>query len=93
MCPHCGCIWDDAEKNRTVRHGVWRATALFLGTSGFYINEIYSPFPGSTLRNLVIKYLTVKKALDQGDDTKMRSFFNSQLGIPYAFKNDLPEPD
>lgn len=93
VCPHCGCIWDDAKKNRAVRHGVWRATAPFLGTAGFYINEIYSPFPGSTLRNLVIKYLTAKKALDQGDDTKMRSFYNSQLGIPYAFKNDLPEPD
>lgn len=45
------------------------------------------------MRNLAIKYLTAKKALDQGDDTKMRSFFNSQLGILYAFKNDLPEPD
>lgn len=93
ICPHCGSVWDDAKKNRAVRKGVWRATAPFMGTAGFYINEIYSPFPGSTFKNLVIKYLTAKSALDKGDDTKMRSFFNSQLGIPYAFKNDLPEPD
>lgn len=31
--------------------------------------------------------------MDQGDDTKMRSFYNSQLGLPYAYKSDMPEPD
>ena len=93
VCPHCGTVWDDAKKNRAVRQGVWRATAPFNDTAGFYINEIYSPFPGSRFRNLVDKYLTAKHALDQGDDSKMRSFFNSQLGLPYAFKSGLPEPD
>ena len=93
VCPHCGSIWDDAKKNKAVRKGVWKATAPFTGTAGFYINELYSPFPGSRFRNILEKYLSAKRLMDQGDDTKMRSFFNSQLGLPYAYKSDLPEPD
>ena len=93
VCPHCGSIWDDAKKNRAVRGGVWRATAPFNGTAGFYINELYSPFPGSRFKNILEKYLSAQFALDRGDDTKMRSFFNSQLGLPYAYKSDLPAAD
>lgn len=93
VCPHCGSVWDDAKKNRAVRKGVWKATAAFTGTAGFYINELYSPFPGSSFRNILEKYLSAKHLMDQGDDTKMRSFFNSQLGLPYAYKSGLPEPD
>lgn len=93
VCPHCGSIWDDVKKNRAVRKGVWRAEGTFNGTAGFYINELYSPFPGSKLKILVEKYLTAKHELDQGKDGKMRSFFNSQLGLPYAFKSGLPDAD
>lgn len=93
VCPNCGCIWDDAKKNRAVRKGVWKATAPFNDTAGFYINELYSPFPGSRFRNLLDKFLTAQFALEQGDDSKMRSFYNSQLGKPYAFKSSLPDPD
>ena len=48
-CPHCGSIWDDQHKNRNVRLGRWEAQAEFRGIAGFYINELYSPFPGSVL--------------------------------------------
>jgi len=90
-CPHCGALWDDAAKNRAVRKGVWRATAPLMGTAGFYINELYSPFPGSTMRNLLAKFLLAKMKLDQGDDSYMRSFVNNQLGLPYEFQSGLPE--
>jgi len=93
VCPHCGGIWSDADKNRNVRLAQWRATAAFYGSAGFYINEIYSPFPGSLLQRLVEKYLTAQHALDQGDDTKMRSFRNNSEGLPYAYKSDLPDPE
>lgn len=45
VCPHCGCIWDDAKKNRAVRHGVWRATAPFLGTADetWWVNKRHHP--------------------------------------------------
>ncbi len=93
VCPLCGSIWSDTEKNRNVKRGEWKATAAFHGTAGFYINEIYSAFPGSTLPRLVEKYLVASHALDQGDDTKMRSFRNNSEGLPYAYKSDLPDSE
>lgn len=93
VCPHCGGIWNDAEKNRNVRKAVWVATAAFYGIAGFYINELYSPFPGSTLQRLMEKYLTAVHLLSTGDDTKMRAFRNSSEGLTYEYKSDLPKAD
>jgi phage terminase large subunit GpA-like protein len=92
-CPHCGGLWTDAERNRAVRRGEWRAEAPFRGVAGFYINELYSPFPGSTMPRLVEKYLVAQHALEQGDDTKMRSFRNNTEGLAYAYKSDVPVGD
>jgi phage terminase large subunit GpA-like protein len=90
-CPHCSCLWTDAEKNRVVRKGEWRAGTPFRGVAGFFINELYSPFPGSQLARLVEKYLTAVHALAQGDDTKMRAFRNNTEGLPYAYRSEIPE--
>lgn len=95
-CPHCASLWTDAEKNLAVRHAEakghgWRATKPFTGTAGFYINELYSPFPGSRLVELLKKYLTAVYHQARGDDTKMRSFRNNTEGLPYAYKTDVPE--
>lgn len=89
-CPSCGVVWSDGDKNRNVRKATWRATAQFYGVAGFYINELYSPFPGSKLHLLVEKYLGAQHALEQGDDTKMRAFVNNTLGRAYAYATDLP---
>ena len=93
FCPHCGTGWDDRQKKINVAQGEWRATAAFYGVAGFYINELYSPFPGSQLQKLVEKYLVAQQALARGDDTKMRSFRNNTEGLPYAYKSELPAPD
>lgn len=92
-CPHCGSVWSDADKNRNVRQAKWQATAEFRGIAGFYINEIYSPFPGSTLSRLVERWLEAEKTAEQGDQTDMIVFTNSALGLPYEFKSDAPEAD
>lgn len=95
-CPHCEGKWTDAQKNLAVRlaeakgHG-WRATKPFTGVAGFWINELYSPFPGSRLIELLKKYLTAVYHQARGDDTKMRSFRNNTEGLPYAYKTDVPE--
>jgi len=93
ICPHCGEAWTDAEKNRNVRKGKWVATAHFYGIAGFYINELYSPFPGSTLQILMEKYLTAQALLATGDDTKMRAFVNSSEGLSYEYKSDLAKAE
>lgn len=92
-CPHCACLWTDAEKNRAVRKLECRAGAEFRGVAGFYINELYSPFPGSVMPRLVEKYLSAVHALAQGDDTKMRSFRNNTEGLPYAYRTEVPQAE
>lgn len=91
VCPHCGSAWDDNQKNRNVRNLYPEAHAEFHGVAGFYINELYSPFPGSRLKRLVERYLAAKKELDQGDDTSMIVFINSAIGLPYEYQSDAPE--
>lgn len=92
-CPHCASLWTDEQKRQNVQKLYPVATASFHGTAGFYINELYSSFPGSAMNLLLDKYLTAQHLLAQGDDTKMRAFRNSTEGLPYAYKSDLPKAD
>lgn len=103
-CPHCGGLWTNADKNRAVRRARemeadrlpgagWVASKPFNGVAGFAINELYSPFPGSTLSKLLEKYLIAQHALAQGDDTKARSFRNNTEGMAYAYKSSVPTAD
>lgn len=89
-CAHCGALWTDREKNQAVRKLEERAGAPFYGVAGFWINELYSPFPGSAMNKLVEKRLAAEHALAQGDDTKLRSFRNNTEGLPYAYKSTVP---
>lgn len=94
-CVHCGSLWTDAQKNAAVRSakhqgGGWRAGAPFHGVAGFYINELYSPFPGSSMADLLRKYLTAEHAQRQGDDTKMRAFVNNTKGLAYRYRSGVP---
>ena len=89
-CPNCGSQWNDHVKNRNVRDGYWVATASSRGVAGFYINEIYSPFPGSRLARLAERYLEASHALEHGDETDMIVFINSALGLPYEYESKAP---
>jgi len=102
VCPHCGGIWDDNDKNRNVKRAhelkkagksnvEWVPHAEFHGVAGFSWNELISPFPGSVMARLVEKFLAAEHALAQGDDTKSRAFTNNTLGLPYSYKTDLPD--
>lgn len=92
-CPHCGTEWDDRQKNLNVRQGEWIADKPGGDTAGFYINELYSPFPGSKLAVLVRRFLEAQHALEWGDESKMIGFANNTLGMPYEFASDAPAVD
>lgn len=92
-CPHCGSVWTDHQKNKNVRKAEWIATTESRGVAGFYINELYSPFPGSTLKRLVERYLEAQYKLDHGEDEDYVVFVNSALGLPYEFESHAPELD
>ncbi|WP_454731851.1 MULTISPECIES: phage terminase large subunit family protein [Cupriavidus] len=91
VCPHCEGRWNDAEKRRNVKQGRWMATAPFNGIAGYYINELYSPFAGSTMPILMANRLTAMHHLEMGDESKLVAFVNSSMGLPYSFKGDQPE--
>lgn len=93
VCPHCGSVWNDMQKNRNVKRGWWQATAPFHGTAGFYLNELYSPFPGSVFSELMKKWLTAQHEMEQGDITPMIAFVNSSMGIPFEMTNDGVKED
>jgi phage terminase large subunit GpA-like protein len=99
VCPHCGSLWNDTQKNRNVRRAEaagfgWRATAEFRGVVGFYLNEMYSPFKESSMERLVEKYLVAVHELEVlGDPGAMITFTNSSRGEPYEYKSDAPELD
>lgn len=93
VCPHCGGIWNDAEKRRNVKAGRWMATAPFNGIAGYFINELYSPFPGSVMPTLMENWLTALHHLAMGDESKLVAFTNSSMGVPYSFKGDQPKAE
>lgn len=90
-CPHCGGAWDDADKTRNVANAEWRATAEFRGIAGFYVNEIYSSFPGSKFARLVERYLEAQHKAACGDNGDLIVFTNSALGLPYELASDAPD--
>ena len=93
ICPHCGGVWDDHSKNRAVRDGRWVASLPFQGVAGFHINELYSPFPGSTFESLARRYLVAKADADRGDTAALVVFTNSTLGLPFEFSTTAPDAD
>jgi phage terminase large subunit GpA-like protein len=89
-CIACQEGWTASRKDMNVRRGRWVATAPFHGVAGFYFTELMSGFPGSRLDLLVEKFLIANKEAKGGDWTGMIAFYNSTLGLPWAFKSTTP---
>ena len=90
-CPHCGSAWNDAQKMRNIRRGSYVATAPFTGAMGFDdLNELYSPFPNSTMAHIAAKFLEAQREFKAGKAEKLIAFWNSSLGRSYEYKSELP---
>ncbi len=79
-CKHCEQDFSNAQKNKALHQGEWRADKPFNGTAGFYLSELYSPFPKARIQDVVAKFLEAKKYLEQGDPTLMITWTNTSLG-------------
>lgn len=91
-CPHCGGTWNDNERIRNIRAATWRQTAES-PVPGFFINELYSPFPGSCHAELMRKWIEAEDKFDKGDQGDLIAFVNSSKGLPYEYKSDAPDED
>lgn len=92
-CPNCHAHWNDSQRVRNARRGKWIATAEFRGIAGFAINELVSGFAESTLPKLTEKYLRAVHDEASGNVNEKISFWNSTLGLPWAYKQDVPDED
>lgn len=80
-CPSCSEYFTDTEKDQSVRHGKWVATAEFKGKAGFHISELYSPW--KRLAETVREFLESK-----GNPERMRVWVNTALGETYEEDGD-----
>ncbi|WP_341873584.1 phage terminase large subunit family protein [Azotobacter salinestris] len=93
VCPHCGSIWNDNQKNQNLKRGRWQATAEFRGIAGYQLNELYATFWGSRFQVLMEKKLQAEHAASLGNIGPMIAFVNSSVGESYEYKSDAPKTD
>ena len=80
-CEECGSVWDDAARFRAIRRGEWRATAPLVGTAGFRLSGLCSPW--SALEGIVREFLNAKKLPET-----LRVFVNVTLGETWEEQGD-----
>lgn len=102
VCPHCQTVWTDNQRLRNIYlsnrekrlHGAkdvgWIAQKPFRGVAAFKIGGLMSPMPGRRHKAQVKEWLEAKRALAQGDDTKIISFVNGTQGEAYEYPRDTP---
>lgn len=95
VCPHCGEMWDDHQKNANLADPRcrWEATAEFRGIAGYILNELYATFHGSRFEVLMEKKLQAEHAARQGNIGPIIAFTNSSMGESYEYKSDAPKTD
>lgn len=72
-CEHCGSIWDDAKRVRSIRRGEWRASQPFNGNVSYHLSQLYSPF--APLADGVRDFLDAK-----GNPQLLKTWVNTFLG-------------
>jgi phage terminase large subunit GpA-like protein len=87
-CPKCTHQWNEVERLRGIKLGVWRATAPFTGTAGFRASKLISPW--KPLSDLVKKFLTAEKSKDA---QQKKTFINTQLARTYEEVGEAPDDE
>ena len=85
VAPCCGVIIEPHEKNALMRKGRWVPTAARPGAfPSYHFDTLSSPF---------VPWDEVAKAhVSAGDDpSKLKTFWNLWLGLPYEIKGDAPD--
>lgn len=77
-CEHCGQESGEYAWKGQEIHGRFVAENPGAEARGFHLNTLASTFCG--WKEVVEKFLTAKKQLDQGDPEKMKTWINTELG-------------
>lgn len=81
-CQACEARWTDADRFRSIRKGLWKATAQFNGVAGFHLSALYSPW--TPLRDLVRDWLRAQKSPEL-----LKTFINTALGETWEERGDV----
>ncbi len=74
-----GCEIQHHDKREMLDRGEWRFEGEFNGTVGFWLHELYSPFPRSTWGHMAERFLRAKK-----HPTSLQTFVNTSLAETWA---------
>ena len=85
VCESCKKPWSHADRIRSLSGGQWRAAQEFLGTRGFHLNELYSPWVD--VKETVSNFLKAKH-----DPEQLKTWVNLSLGETFEIR-DKPELD
>ena len=72
-CDHCGSLWSDSQRVRSIRRGDWRASQPFNGNVSYHLSQLYSPF--APLSDGVRDFLDAK-----GNPQLLKTWVNTFLG-------------
>jgi len=80
-CEECGAAWSDAQRNKSVSQGEWKASGEFKGVAGFHISALYSPWV--TIFDAVDEFLKAKR-----DPMRLKTWVNTFLGETWEEQGD-----
>lgn len=83
-CEHCKANWSDVQRWRAIERGGWRGVRSFLGTAGFQISELYSPW--RTLSEIVADWLKAEKNRET-----LKVFVNTVLAELWEEAGETPD--
>ena len=72
-CEECGAGWTDAQRQKAISLGEWRASLPFKGVAGFHISALYSPWV--SLPDAADEFLKSKR-----DPMRLKTWVNTFLG-------------
>ena len=91
VCKHCGAAIQEHSKTEMLAAGEWRAEfpgAQMGAVAGFHLNKLYSPVGWRSWRWMVAKWGEARKAAQDGDTTKLKSFVNTSLAETWEEQGD-----
>lgn len=83
VCSACGTLWHEAQRQRAIAKGTWRALAPFKGHAGFRASKLASPWEP-------LSVLAEKWERAQGQPELIKTFYNTQLAQTFKDLGESP---